>query len=366
MSIKRLINKVKAYKGHREKWDRVEELLVTVLAFRRAQKIASFIKPEKVDNDGRMRCQYKFTTITGRLASSENPCRSGQNLQNIDRSLKGLFLPDKGCVLLEADLSRAENRIVLCLTGDAELIRKARRMPDEGDDYREAGAAIYSRLLKRTVAPEELSNEQRYASKRVVLASGYGMTGRKLSDLFLKDGYAYTAKECDGFIDAYMDANPAILQWQKETRLYVARNRRLFNSWGRDIHFEFERMDDELFRRSYAWVPQGEVGELTKCWGVRDTYYWLRENKLKTKMNMTVHDSLVMSCPVEELYDVAKYIDVNFSRPRTYGAHLGRSVELAIPCEYKIGLNWKGEKSWMRLPQREEIEEQARLMLRAL
>ena len=62
------------------------------------------------DRDGRIRCQYKFTTISGRLASSKNPRGKGYNLQNPDREIRDTFLPDEGKVFVKIDMSQIEDR----------------------------------------------------------------------------------------------------------------------------------------------------------------------------------------------------------------------------------------------------------------
>ncbi|MDE2233252.1 MAG: hypothetical protein KGJ90_03945 [Patescibacteria group bacterium] len=86
-----------ALKKLRQKYSRYSGLIQLILEHRKCNKLLSYLDASKVDKDGRIRCQYKpFGTQSGRLSSSENPLGTGTNLQNLDRSLKTVLLPDEG------------------------------------------------------------------------------------------------------------------------------------------------------------------------------------------------------------------------------------------------------------------------------
>ncbi len=65
-----------------------------ILDHRRLRKQAEFLMPNKTDADLRMRCQYSFVTEAGRLATHDTAWSTGRNLQNIDRELRYVFIPD--------------------------------------------------------------------------------------------------------------------------------------------------------------------------------------------------------------------------------------------------------------------------------
>jgi uracil-DNA glycosylase len=71
------------------------ELGPKLLDYRRNRKKAEFLDKKTIDADGRIRCQYSFVTEAGRLASQSTPWGPGRNLQNIDRELRYVFVPDK-------------------------------------------------------------------------------------------------------------------------------------------------------------------------------------------------------------------------------------------------------------------------------
>lgn len=350
-------------KKENDKGNTVRELVDITLEHRRKRKLASFLTESKIDEDNRLRCTYKFTTKTGRLSSSKNPLGSGMNLQNIDRELRHLFIASPGRILIEVDLSQAEARVVGALTGDEEMIRIARRLPTEGDTHTENAQIIYSALWKREVAPEEVTKEMRYLGKRAVHASGYGMTGNKLSDILLKEGFAYTGPECQKLIDAYMEQRPAIRTWQRDTRYAIRNKRYLQTSWGRYVTFEYDEMNDEIYRFGYCYVPQSEIGDLTNNWMVKTVYNAIKKNKLKSQLLMQVHDAIIIDAVPEEAYDLMSYVKRCVERPRIYGQTFGRSVELVVPCEYGIGRTWKKTIEWKELPEKEELDKKIKELL---
>ena len=73
----------------------LRELGPKLLEYRRNRKMAEFLDKRTIDADGRIRCQYSFVTEAGRLASQSVPWGCGRNLQNIDRELRYVFVPDK-------------------------------------------------------------------------------------------------------------------------------------------------------------------------------------------------------------------------------------------------------------------------------
>lgn len=306
-----------------------------ILDHRRKYQLGTFLQNASCDTDNRMRCTYKFTTEFNRLASSKNPRGTGRNLQNIDREAIDVFVADEGCVMLECDLSQAEDRIVKTLafniTGNKLLLERARSMPWENDEHKRAAVAVFH------IALNTVSKEQRYLAKRCRHAFNYGIHGAHVSDELLKEGYIYTPEECQAMLDAIGAADPDIYEWQKGTRREIIMNRSLTNSWGRIFDFTYERLDDALFRRGYACIPQSEVGMLLNQYGLRPCYNYIKSNNLAARINMQVHDSLKISLPPDEALEVATMLKASLERPRYYGP-----TKLTILCEFKLGLNAAG------------------------
>lgn len=330
-------------------WKRDPQLAIhacqLILEHREKFKTAGFLDETKLDEDGRLRCQYRFTTETGRLSSKSNPYGTGTNLQNIHRAVRTCFVPDDGCIFLEGDLSQAEKRIVDVLTGDPALIANAQSKPWEFDAHTHNAAIIFN------VPVATVTKEQRYMGKRAVHASNYGMHGKRLSEALLMDDIVRLPDECQGMIDAYLNACPAIRTWQRDVRKTIMRRGRLVNSWGRELNFAGERMHDDTYRRGYAFVPQSEIGDLLNQWGLVPMWRWLRTNRMRSRINLQCHDALLISCPPDEAYTVAWYMRETLERPRVYNG-----VELSIPVEFALGRTWAKEREFKQLPDRTEFE----------
>ena len=322
---------------------RVREAGELILDIRRKQKLAEFYQPAQTDADGRLRCSIRFTTDTGRLTASESPKGTGRNLFNVDREVRDTYVPEPGMIFVEADLSQAEDRVVGMLTEHPDLIALARTPPWELDVHRRNAAKIFA------IAEADVTKPQRYVGKKAKHASNYGMQGKKLADELLKDGYVYTEDECQAMIDA--TRHPAILDWHRRVRAQVLAHRCLVNSWGRMRTFEYERLDDDTYRKAYAWQPQSEIPMLLNQYGFLPLDRWLAATGRQSVINLQVYDSLLVSCPPAEVWDVLTFVRTALEQPRRYA---GR--ELTIPVGFKLGRTWRGDVEFTRPPARDEVE----------
>ena len=144
-----------------------------------------------------------------------------------------------------------------------------------------------------------------------------------------------------------------VVQWQAATRREVLLSRALTNCWGRMIDFTYERLSEDLFRRSYAFRPQSELSDLLNQYGFIPAARYLRETGYG-RINLHEHDSLVMSVKPEHAYDVACFVRKSLERPVRYSG-----IELMIPIEVKVGKSWGGMHEWKKFPSRKEFEEVA-------
>ena len=86
-----------ALKRIRQSRPNLAPVIILIHEHRKCNTLIKYVDENKVDDDGRIRCQYKTAaTQNARLSSSENPLGTGTNLQNFDRTLKVLLLPDTG------------------------------------------------------------------------------------------------------------------------------------------------------------------------------------------------------------------------------------------------------------------------------
>ncbi len=322
-----------------------------ILEHRRTRKLMEFLDEGLLDEDGHMRYTFKFTTDSGRFACGKSPTmrrgqRTGRNVQNIDRELRGVFLPEPGCVFVEVDLSQAEDRIVKMLaaavTGNQSLRDRARAKPWENDEHIRAARIIFGK--------EEISKPERQIAKPVRHGVNYAEGATKISDTLLKDGVTFTPEECQKALDALHSADPDIREWQKDVRRIVLAHRALVNSWGRMLTWDWERLDDDVYRQAYAFVPQSEVPAIINQYGLIPLDRKIRDEGLKTVIHLQGHDSLLMSCPPDEVWPVLSFLKASLERPRIIGKQ-----PLTIWTEFKMGSTWKPEFEWKVPPTEDEV-----------
>lgn len=323
-----------------------------ILDHRRKSVLQSFYKKERIDPDGRIRASYSPNTEAGRLSSSKNPRGTGANLQNQDREIRDVFLPDDGCVFVEVDLSQAEGRVcfalIYALTGDEQLLEMARARPDEFDQHTSNAEVIFN------LPQHKITKDQRYLGKRAVHASQRGMHGKKLAEVLLKDGYVRTIGECQDMIDAYLRRYPGLQDYFRWVRRLMLTQHYLEDSWGGRLSFEYDRMNDDAFRRGYSFRLQSEIGRLMNQWGLKVLDKHIAGSEL-IHVNVHNHDSLLISTPPEYAFEVADVLVSSLERHRLY-----EGVELSIPCEIKIGTTWAMSKDFKRMPDRATFDQAVR------
>jgi len=259
---------------------------------------------------------------------------------------------------LECDLSTAESRVVYVLTGDQHLIDLARTLPWEYDMHKAEASAIFK------VPEEQVTDKQRYEGKRTVHGAQRDMGGKTMSDKLLKESggdpdMIKTEEECQGLIDAYHMARPQIKSVYFDGIMHeLWDNRKLTNSWGREIRWPYAEFDANLYRKGYSFKPQSEIGDLLNQWGLIPIYHLLKKHKLKSRINTQTHDSLLFSTNFDECYWIMWQLKQSLERPRKYGGH-----DLSIPTTFTIGTTWKGTHEWKKFPTENEFRERAWAML---
>jgi DNA polymerase-1 len=316
-----------------------------ILEQRRVQQLSTFVAESRVDADGRIRSSYGFSPETGRLSSTRAPNRRGANMQNQDREIRSMFVPDEGCVFLEVDYSQGESRIVAAYTGDRDLVRLARMAPGEFDEHREIAAVLFGCVACDVTA------DQRYIGKRVNHASNYGMHGKKLAEELSKDGYTFEDDECEVFIQKVLARKPAIVEWQRRVRMEVMRRRALTNAFGNTTRFPYERLCDDLYRRAYAYKPQSSLAKLLNLYGFVPCVRWIAKEGAEAAVAAHLHDALLVSVAPAWAYDLASFLVESMEVEIDY-----EGVALTIPVSVKVGNRWGEGVKFERMVERDEFE----------
>ncbi len=228
-------------------------------------------------------------TATGRLSSAE------PNLQNIPirtplgREFRRYFIPSPGMVLVDADYSQIELRLLAVLSGDEKMTEAFL----SGADIHSATAATAFRL-----SPEEVTPEMRKRAKAINFGIVYGIGAYSLSqDLDISVG------EAKAYIDAYMQTYPAIGAYLEDTVTHATENGYTETLYGRRRYIPELQSQNGMMRAMGRRIAmnaplQGTAADIMKLAMVR-VHTALKKELPQAHLLMQVHDELVLECPPE-------------------------------------------------------------------
>ncbi|HYK00916.1 MAG TPA: DNA polymerase I [Thermoanaerobaculia bacterium] len=277
--------------------------------------------PLLVGRDGRVHTTFnQAVAATGRLSSSD------PNLQNIPirtqagREIRKAFVADEGSVLISADYSQVELRILAHISGDESLIETFRR----GDDIHRATA---SKMFN--IPPEELTAEQRRAAKVINFGVLYGMSSFRLSnELNISTGQA------KDWIDAYFARYPKIQEYLDRTLDEARDTGKVTTLFGRvryipEIQNRSFTVRGNAERMATNAPIQGTAADILKMAMIA-----LERNLTKhgsgARMLLTVHDEIVIEAPEPSAAEVAGIVKETMENvfplavPLAVDAHYGK------------------------------------------
>lgn len=272
---------------------------------------------------GRVHTSYgQATAVTGRLASSE------PNLQNIPirtaegRRIREAFIAPAGALIVSADYSQIELRIMAHISRDENLLRAFAA----GEDIHRATAAeIFG------IAPDAVDSEQRRYAKVINFGLIYGMSAFGLArQLNLERAAAQQ------YMDRYFQRYPGVAEYMRVTREQAREQGYVETVFGRRLWLPEIRSSNAARRqgaeRAAINAPmQGTAADLIKLAMVA-VQQWLEQERMQSIMIMQVHDELVLEVPQAELATVQA------------GLHrlMTGVASLAVPLLVEIGLgaNW--------------------------
>jgi len=272
---------------------------------------------------GRVHTSFNQTIASSGRLSSSNP-----NLQNIPirtevgRQIRRAFIADPSYVLLTADYSQFELRILAHITHEPRLVEAF----SKNEDIHTITAASLFNVPVSTV-----TKDQRRLAKTVVYAVLYGQSAFGLAQIT-----GMTNSEASDFIKRYHETFPHIKDYVEST-LNQARKQGYVNTlFGRkrffpDMHGLPFNERQALEREAINMPIQGGNADLIKIAMIR-IQHAIEERRMKTRMILQVHDELVFEVPVEEL-DTARAL----AKREMEGVAM---LDVPIKVEMKIGRNW--------------------------
>ncbi len=297
-----------------------------VLEYRGLAKLKSTYTdklPELADEHSRLHTSYhQAVAATGRLSSSD------PNLQNIPirtaegRRIRQAFVAPAGQVLVAADYSQIELRIMAHLSGDEGLLRAFR---EDRDIHQATAAEVLG------IEPEAVNAEQRRSAKAINFGLIYGMSAFGLARQLGIDRAA--AQE---YVDLYFQRYPGVKAYMDATRKRARDDGYVETVFGRRLYLPEIRSRNGQ-RRQYAErsainAPmQGTAADIIKR-AMIEVDRWLREDAVPARLIMQVHDELVLEVAADE----AEAVMSRLSGLMTGAAEL----EVPLKVDARAGANW--------------------------
>jgi len=240
---------------------------------------------------------HQALTATGRLSSAE------PNLQNIPirtqlgRELRKAFVPEEGCVFLDADYSQIELRLLAHISGDAVLIKAFR---ENQDIHRLTASQVLG------ISPEDVTPEQRSNAKAVNFGIIYGISAFGLSE-----DLKIPVKEAESYIKGYFQKYPDVKTYLDKTIANAKKDgfvSTLYNRRRAMLELKSSNFNTRSFGERVAMnMPiQGTAADIIKI-AMLNVAARLKNENLQTKIVLQVHDELLLEAPTDE-QDCVKHI----------------------------------------------------------
>ena len=303
------------------------EIVPKIERYRELTKLAqTYLDALPILCDPRSRLHTTFNqtiATTGRLSSTD------PNLQNIPirtelgREIQAAFVAEEGHVLISADYSQVELRVLAHVADEPVLKEIFRR----GEDVHAATAAEVLGSDPATLSPGDRSK-----AKMINFGIVYGLTGFGLADRL-----QIPQDEAQEFIDRYLDRFPAVRAYIDHTIAFATTEGYVTTLFGRRRQIPElkarQRQVRSLGERLAVNTPiQGSAADIIKVAMVR-AHDALRDAGLQTRLILQIHDELLFEAPVDEVEQAS--------------AIVVREMERAFPLDPPLAVDVGVGKNWM-------------------
>ncbi|KMZ54672.1 DNA polymerase I [Dorea sp. D27] len=301
-------------------------VVAQILEYRQLTKLKSTYADglaNYISEDGRIHGKFNQTiTATGRISSTE------PNLQNIPirmelgRLIRKVFIPEDGYVFIDADYSQIELRVLAHCSGDEQLINAYK---EQKDIHRITASQVFH------VPFEEVSDLQRRNAKAVNFGIVYG-----ISSFGLSQDLSITRKEAATYIDDYFKTYPGIKIFLDDTVAHAKEMGYVVTLFGRRRPVP-ELSSSNFMQRSFGErvamnAPiQGTAADIMKI-AMIGVNRRLKENHMKSRLVLQVHDELLIEAFRPELEDVKVILREEMEN--------AASLEVPLEIDMHTGDNW--------------------------
>lgn len=305
-------------------------IIPAILDYRMLSKLKSTYADglmKEIGDDGRIHTTFQnLVTATGRLSSTE------PNLQNIPvrtdlgAEIRKMFVPKPGCVLVDADYSQIELRVLAHIADDKTM----QEAFCTGEDIHTATAAQVFRVDKEQVTPL-----QRRHAKAVNFGIVYG-----ISEFSLAEDIGVTRYEAREYIDNYLATYHGVRDYMKKVVADARETGFTQTLYGRRRYIPELKSSNFNIRQGAERIAlntpiQGTAADLIKLAMIR-VENALRERFPQAQLLLQVHDELIVECPEEIADPVAALVSQEMQQIAT--------LQVPLTAEAKFGKSWYDAK----------------------
>ncbi len=308
-----------------EKMKNDHPIIENILLYRNLSKIYStYIEGLEIyiNSDSKIKPIFKQTLArTGRLSCTEPNLQNIPVREELGKQIRKAFKPEND-ILLSADYSQIELRILAHISSDETLIKA---FNDGADIHRKVASDIYG------IDEENITKAQRKTAKAVIFGIVYGISGFGLGE-----NLHITRKEADMFINKYYEYYPSVRKYMddiiKEAKdtgeVKTLFNRRRIIDEIKSSNFLVKQMGE---RMALNTPIQGTSADIIKI-AMINISRALKENNLKSKLILQVHDELILDVIKEEKEIVEKIVVENMENV----------IKLSVPLKVEVNCasNW--------------------------
>ena len=308
------------------KWE--HPVIEKILEYRQTAKLYSTyvegLLPYINEKTGRIHSYFHQTvTATGRLSSTD------PNLQNIPtrfeagRKLREVFKPQEGYIYIDADYSQIELRVLADASQDENMINAFKN----GEDiHRQVASQVFNTPF------DEVTKEQRSHAKAVNFGIVYGM-----SDYGLSEEIGVGVKTAKLYIQNYFEKYPKIKEFE-DTLIEKAKKEGFVETrYGRRRYIPEINSSSYMVRQSGIRIAtntpiQGTAADIMKI-AMINVYNKMKEEKLKAKLLLQIHDELLIEAPLDEKEKVKEILKTQMES----------AAKLSVPliAEVSEATNWE-------------------------
>ena len=301
-----------------------------VLAYRQYAKLKSTYADallKEIGSDGRIHTRFRMTaTDTGRLSSAEPNLQNIPTRTELGSEIRRMFVPSEGCVLVDADYSQIELRLLAHISGDSAM--QAAFLSGE-DIHTTTAAHVFG------VPPEEVTPQMRRSAKAVNFGIVYGISPFSLS----KD-IGVSMAEAKEYMDSYFAKYRGVKQYMESVVAQAKETGYVETLYHRRRALP-ELRSSNYNQRSFGervalnMPVQGTAADIMKLAMVR-VWQRLRQELPAARLVLQIHDELILECPQAQ----AEQAEAILQEEMAGAAHL--SVPLI--AEAHSGQNWLDAK----------------------